>query len=100
MSEHTKNVTVALLSAALKLAATKGYNRITRDEIAQAAGVSPALVSARLGTMDAMRRSVMRAAIRERVLPVVAQGIVARDKHALAADVELRRQAMEHACNG
>lgn len=98
MSEHTKNVTVALLSAALKLAATKGYNRITRDEIAQAAGVSPALVSARLGTMDAMRRSVMRAAIRERVLAVVAQGIVARDKHALAADVELRRQAMEHAC--
>lgn len=98
MSEHTKNVTVALLSAALKLASVKGYNRITRDEIAQAAGVSPALVSARLGTMDAMRRSVMRAAIRERVLPVVAQGIVARDKHALAADIELRVAAMEHAC--
>ena len=85
--------TDALLTTALQLAARHGYHTLTRESIALAAGVSPALVSARLGTMDAMRRSVMRAAVTRRCVGVVAQGLSVRDKHAMKADKELRALA-------
>jgi hypothetical protein len=43
--------------------------------------------------MDAMRRSVMRAAVARRCVGVVAQGLAVRDKHAGKADKELRALA-------
>lgn len=82
-----------LLAVALRLAAAQGWQSVTREDIALAAGVSPALVSARLGTMDAMRRSVMRAAVAQRVVAVVAQGLALKDRQAMKADETLRRQA-------
>jgi AcrR family transcriptional regulator len=87
--------TAQLIDVALALAATDGLRQLTRERIAQTAGVSPALVSARLGTMEQLRRSVMRAAVRQRVVPVVAEGLAVRDKHAQAADEELRALAAE-----
>ena len=50
-------------------------------------------MSARLGTMEALRRSVMRAAVRQRVVRIVAEGLVAGDKHAAKADPELKALA-------
>ena len=82
-----------LLAVALRLAAAEGWRSLTRDGIARAAGVSFALVTVRLGTMDAIRRSVMRAAVRERCVAVVAEGLCARDRQALRADPELRALA-------
>ena len=87
--------TVELIDVALRLAAADGWRALTRERIAVAAGVSPALVSARLGTMDQMRRSVMRAAVKQRVVAVVAEGLALRDKHAMAADESLRALAAE-----
>ena len=82
-----------LLGVALHLAAADGWRALTRESIAQAAGVSPGLVSARLGTMEALRRSVMRAAVRERVVAVVTQGLALRDRQAMKADETLRALA-------
>lgn len=87
--------TQELLRAAVQLARTDGYQRITREAIAEHAGVSPGLVSVRLGTMPAMRRSVMRAAIADEVLEVIGQGLAARDPHALKAPDDLKRRALE-----
>lgn len=84
-----------LLAVALKLASRTGWRTLTRDAIAEAAGVSPALVSVRLGTVDAMRRSVMRQAVVEHCVPVVAEGLVAGDKHARKAGDALRKAAQE-----
>jgi AcrR family transcriptional regulator len=84
-----------LLAVALELAATRGWRSITRDDIAVAAGVSPALVSARLGTMDALRRSVMRHAVVQRCVPVVAQGLAVKDRQAMRADETLRAAAAQ-----
>lgn len=81
-----------LLDVALRVAAADGLRTLTRDELAHAAGVSPGLISARLGTMDAMRRSVMRAAVTRRCVPVVAEGLAMRDKHAMRADAALRAE--------
>lgn len=83
-----------ILSAALKAAAKQGYQRITRETIARAAGVSEALVTYHLGTMPELRRAVMREAIRTECLPVVAQGVTSRDRHALKAPAELQRKAV------
>jgi AcrR family transcriptional regulator len=82
-----------ILAAALRVSVTVGYNRITRDDIALAAGCSPALVSEMFGTMTCMRRSLMRAAVANAVLPVIAQGLALRDPHALRAPAELRAAA-------
>jgi AcrR family transcriptional regulator len=84
-----------LLQAAVELARKEGYQHITREAIAAHAGVSPALISVRLGTMPAMRRSVMRAAIAGGVLEVIGQGLAARDPRALKAPEELKRRAIE-----
>lgn len=88
--------TELLLGVALKLAGKHGLSRITREQIAEAAEVSPALVSARLGTMAALRRSVMRLAVTRGNVALIAQGIAMRDPHALKASPELRAKAAAH----
>lgn len=83
----------AILHAALDLAATQGYRRMTREAVATAASVSPALVSLYLGTMPQLQRAVMRAAVRQGVAAVVAQGLAERDPQALKAPDALKREA-------
>lgn len=92
MTAHvpTADRTRDLLAVALRLAAAEGWRKLTRESIARSAGVSPALVTLRLGTADAIRRSVMRAAVRDRCVAVVAEGLALRDKQALRADESLR----------
>jgi AcrR family transcriptional regulator len=92
---HPKVRTGLILSAAVKLAekAPGGYRALSRDQIAESAGVSPGLVSFYLGTMDAVRRSIMRAAIAEKNLKVIAQGLGAGDTYAKKAPPELKAAA-------
>lgn len=82
-----------LLRVALRLAAADGWRTLTHDGIALAAGVSRGLVIVRLGTMDAVRRSVMRAAVAQRCVPVVAEGLCLGSPHARKADAELKAAA-------
>lgn len=84
-----------LLEAALAVAQRDGYDRMTRDAIAVKAGTSPALVSHSLGTMPQLRRTVMRAAVKQGVVAVIAQGLAVKDKHATGAPEALRKQAVE-----
>lgn len=83
-----------ILAAALKMAARYGYMRITRETVANAAGVSEALVTYHLGTMSELRRAVMREAVRTECLSVIAQGLCSRDRHAGKASPELQRKAL------
>lgn len=87
------NTTNDMLKAALRVAERDGWRTMTRSAIAVEAGVSEGLISLRLGSMDALRRSVMRQAVRDRVLRVVAEGLLAGDKHACRADQALREAA-------
>jgi AcrR family transcriptional regulator len=82
--------TEQLLDVALRLAEYAGWRTLTRDAIAEAAGVSGGLVSQRLGTAEQIRRSVMRRAVLLRCARVVAEGLVAGDVHAAKADDALR----------
>ena len=84
----------AILTAALHLARAEGYNRVSRAAIAEAVGCSPANIALVLGTMPKVRRAIMSAAIAERDLTVLAQGLVAKEAKALAAPLELRQKAI------
>lgn len=88
-----------ILAVALKLAQQAGYKGVTRERVAAAAGISPALVSVRLGTMIEFRRKLMRFAIRRACLPVIAQGLAARDPHARRAPDELKQLALATLCS-
>lgn len=91
MKPTTKERAASLLAAALDLAATRGWQSLTHDSIAAAAGVSPSLVKVRLGTIAALRRAVMQAAVKQREVRVVAQGLAVRDRGARRADAALRQ---------
>lgn len=84
-----------ILSAALILCETASYARVTREQIAERAGCPPTLITYHFGTMPALRRDIMREAVRAECLPVIAQGLALRDAHALKAPEELRRRAAE-----
>lgn len=90
---NSKQRTTELLRHALTVAERDGWHCLTREAVAREANVSDGLVSARLGTMIELRRSVMRAAITQRALRVVAEGILARDKYALRAPDDVRLAA-------
>lgn len=83
-----------ILNVCLKLAEKHGYRNITRDAIAAEAAVTASLVSYHLGTMIELRRHVIREAIRTECLPVIAQALTARDRHALKCPKELQSQAL------
>lgn len=84
---------IAVLAAALRVAERLGYDRCKREDIAKEAGISAGLVTKRLGTMVMMRRKLMRTAVKEGNLVIIAQGLAARDPQALKASEELRAAA-------
>lgn len=88
-----------ILKSALELASNGHYTTITRDQIAEHADVSVGLVTRYFGTMVQLKRDVMRAAIRERMLPIVAHGLAIQDPHALKAPTHIKRQAAELLCS-
>jgi AcrR family transcriptional regulator len=84
-----------ILEAAVQLSAAQGYSHVTREGIATAAECAPGLVSNYFGTMTNLRRDIMRAAIRQRNLTIIAQGLAAKDAHACKAPDELKKAALE-----
>lgn len=84
-----------ILGVAIDQATEKGYHKITRDGVADAAGVSHSLVSRYFRTMGQLRTDVMRAAIKRGLLAIIAQGLVNGDERAKKAPDHLKEQAAE-----
>lgn len=85
-----------ILSVACRLAsAGTTYDRLTRDQIGAASGVSGSAVQYHFGTMANLRRDVMRYAVARGLAAVVAQGLAARDPHALRAPSAIREAAIK-----
>jgi AcrR family transcriptional regulator len=84
-----------LLNVALTVAVEIGYNNLTREAIAERAKppVSPSLISAYFGTIKQLKRVIMRAAVRQKIPEIVAQGLVLKDAHAMKAPQELKTRA-------
>lgn len=82
-----------ILAAAVDVARSAGYHKITRETVAEAAGVSPGLVSHYFSTMTGLRRDLMRHAVKQGILEIIAQGLAMRDDHARKASPELKQRA-------
>lgn len=84
-----------ILTTAVQLA-EKGtpYNKVTRLQVAEAAGVSEALVSQYFGTMKQLKNAIMRRAVVDRILPIIGHGMVNKHPQALKAPHHIRRQAI------
>lgn len=82
-----------LRSIALQLAQETHYRHVTLAAIAERAGVTHPLVSMRLGTMTNIRRDILRDAIKEGNVVVLAQGLADRERIALKAPPELQARA-------
>lgn len=89
----------SILNAAVTLARTRGYLKITRDQVAEEAGVSGGLVTRYFGTIAQLRRDVMRHAIDQHVYEVIAQGLVVGDKNAKKAPQEVKQAALTFLTN-
>ena len=102
MSKNNKNNMRrdAVLAAAINLATRDGFSNITRDGVAKQAGVGAGTVNLYYGTVPQLKRDVMRTAIKQKLLPIIAQGIAARDPRALRAPDDLKRQALESLLDG
>lgn len=81
-----------LTGHALAEAEQVGFLGMTRDGIAARACVSQALVTLKLGTMNELRRRVMRAAIAKRNMRVLAEGLAGKDKQAVRMPDDLKRE--------
>lgn len=83
-----------ILDKALELSKQRGYLAITRDLVATACEVSPALVSHYFAGMDGLRSEIMRAAVKRECLPVIAQGTLNRHPVAMRSPRKLRDKAL------
>jgi len=83
----------SILAAAVKLALRSGYQSLTRDNVADAAGTSVGLIYKYFAGMDALRDAVMAEAVANRHVSIIAQGLAAGNPIAVRAPGELRREA-------
>lgn len=85
-----------ILDAAVLLAQDIGYQWITRDQVALAAGVSPGTVNNAFGTMVGLKRAVLAAAVERGIKEIVAQGLADGQAVCREAPADLRRAALDH----
>ena len=83
-----------VLESAAFVAQRDGFTNITRDAIAKKAGVSSGSVSHSFGTMIKLKRSVMRYAIQNELLEIIAEGLGIKDKTAMKIGSELKQRAL------
>lgn len=82
-----------VLEGAIAAAVKHGWLNFTRQHVADGAGVSAALVHHYLGDMPAIRKVVMRAAVKRGLARVVAEGMAVRDPVAMKASDEVKEAA-------
>lgn len=85
-----------VLDVALELAKTKGYNTLTRNEVAAGANVTPGLITHYFQSTEALRVVILKTAVSQEVLEVVAQGLTHKDPIAVQAPKELKDKAVAY----
>jgi hypothetical protein len=83
-----------ILIAAMRLARKPGgWAALTRARIANEARCADSLVSQRLGSMDVVRRTLMKTAIKHEYFDLIAQGLAAGDPSARALSPIIKHKA-------
>lgn len=84
-----------ILETAYKLADTEGFDSLTRDGVATAAGVAQGTVNHQFVTMDGLRDEVMRTAIERVNLAIIGHGLAVGNPIAKSAPDDIKRQALD-----
>lgn len=84
-----------ILAAAVRLALATSCRDLTRDAVAFEAGVSCGLVNTYFPRVAELREEVMRVAVRERHVGIVAQGLAEGSEIARSAPAALRSEAAQ-----
>jgi AcrR family transcriptional regulator len=92
---HPKIRKEKILKAAVKLSIKLGYKNITRDRVAELADVSSALVGNYFPRMADLKNAVMRTAIQQEIVEIIAQGLTLKDPRVLKISKTLRGRIME-----
>lgn len=85
----------SILDAAMVVASRLGYSKFRLVDVAKQADCTHSLVLSYYGTMEQVRRDVMRRAIREETLPIIAAGLAAGDRQCRKITPELRERALQ-----
>lgn len=83
-----------ILGAAVELAAAGSYQHITREQVAERAGVATGSVNNAYGTMAALRDAVVAEAVAAEHLGIVGQALAAGHPAARAAPPGLKDSAL------
>ncbi len=83
-----------ILAAAVRRAEKVGLGQLRRDDVANEAGVANGLVTRYFNTMSQLKRAVIRYAVHNEILAIVAQALAMREPEAMKAPEELKRAAL------
>lgn len=89
----------AILSSAVDVVQSCGFSSVTREQVAEAAGISKATINYHFKSMDEFRSDLMRYAVRTRCLLIIAQGLVVGDKIAKSAPDDVKQRALDSLVN-
>lgn len=84
-----------IVNEVYKLAERDGYESLTRDNIAEAAGIAFGSITYYFTTVQNLREQIMKKAIVKKNLVILAAGIAARSEQALAAPERLKQEAVK-----
>lgn len=82
----------AILSAAVKLAKDKGLHKFSRIEVAKAAEVGESTVSYHFGQMPELRTAVVKHAVENEILSILADARAGRESVGVPMSEELRKK--------
>lgn len=82
-----------ILQCAVEVAKEIGYQKLTRVNVAEKSGVHVSSVSNYFGTLLQLKSDVMRYAVKNEVLEIVAQGLGSKDRQAMKASADLKERA-------
>ena len=86
----------SILEAAITVAKRDGYNRVTRDIVAEEASISSPLVATYFPRMHDLRMAIMLEAISKEIVEIIAEGLIIKDRNALKINEELRQKVMNY----
>ena len=84
-----------ILDTAVAVARNLGYTKLTRVDVAKAAGVSDGLISRYFPLMDDLKEAVIVQAVRHEIPEIIAQGLAAKDPQVKWIPADLRQKAIQ-----
>lgn len=88
-----------ILDAAIKLAKQVGYHSITRDGVAQELGISHGLINNYFNTIEQLKKEVIKKAIEEQILEIIAQALGMGDKQILKISKDIKDKVLKFLSN-